>query len=587
MLLFICLCLPLYAFANNRNFTPADGYSPARELDAEFRAVVDSINFKIYDAFDGSRANSDMEAFYFDMGNRLHIESKTVTIKKRLLFKKGTEVNQELLIETERRLRKEEFLADAIIEVQRKKNGHANIRITTFDQFSTIPAWNLQKPGDEWTWFLGPVESNLLGTGQKIALIYGHEVDRNIYMLQYENKAFIWNSLELSGLAAKLSDGYKYEYSLKRPLLSKQQKWGMLLSGYGYKRDIYYYLDADKPGVARKQKASASTGTTLLFFDKSDVGPALFLRYEDVVELNVSGSLTRSFGTKHKLNLSLTINWTDIYQESGTPFLINKSLQEHSQVSEDALHKFQLDNRTDFLSGIYFSYFQNQYKTVKNFRNLKWSENLDVGFRIATGIAQNVPFLGAKNSSLYLRHLLAYVNAWKSRHFILTRLSTGYFLDYSGQLEDGTLAGVCEYQWRPSAKHASYFATQWKHYFAREEASQLVLGGEQGLNGYPNRFFAGQARLLIELEQRYFPNLEMGTVAPALAMFLNAGDAYAHYQDFEALGLHYSAGFGLRLGATRSVQQTVTHLNIAFPLDPKYRDILDTWKFTLLVKGSL
>jgi hypothetical protein len=569
----LLLPISILSAERQRAFKATEGFTQAKDLPVDFKAAVDTISYRRYDAFEGSRTNSEMEKELFKIGNKLHIISKQKTIRRRIMFKIGGEATRELLLETERRLRKEEFLAEAIIEVAQTGNNRIHVLVHTYDQFSTAPAITIQKTGDRWTYWFGLIEHNLVGSGQKIGLIYGHGIKRDYYMVDYKNKAFILNNLQLSGIGAITTDGYDYRYELALPLLSKTQTWGFSVSNYGRKYIKYIYLDADLPGQleVRKGIKAAAGEKSRLFGQPTDLSVEIH-NDTDVVDMGFTATVTRSYGLKHKLLVSPTFKWKERYQDG-------------RHIAAPA--GYELDSRNDYLAGIYISYFQRDYKTVRNFRNLKWSENLDVGFRFSSGVHKNLEFLGAGTSQLFLEHTLVYINIWKSRHFLHTSLSTGYYLGFRGDFEDGTLTHSLEYQWKPIPATSSFLSSNWKHYFAREKSTQLILGGEEGLNGYPNRFFAGQARLLIGLEQRWFPDVEFGTAVPALAVFLNAGDAFESYDEFDAEKLHYSAGLGLRIGATRSVQKVVNHINIAFPLDSKYRDLLDTWKLTVTAKGNL
>ena len=67
-----------------------------------------------------------------------------------------------------------------------------------------------------------------------------------------------------------------------------------------------------------------------------------------------------------------------------------------------------------------------------------------------------------------------------------------------------------------------------------------------------------------------FPRIEVGTVVPALAVFANAGNTFPGYSQFDPDKLHYGLGFGLRLGASKSVQKVVNHINMAWPIGEKH-----------------
>ena len=96
-------------------------------------ARVDSIIIQIHNAFDGSRVNWDFEESLFKLGNRLHINTRDKTIIKHLLFAEGDQVTREILIESEMNLRRKNFLADAIIEVEEKSGQGIVIHVTVFD----------------------------------------------------------------------------------------------------------------------------------------------------------------------------------------------------------------------------------------------------------------------------------------------------------------------------------------------------------------------------------------------------------------------------------------------------------------------
>ncbi len=588
--LFLCLSFLWInpAFGSNRSFTQTPGAVLASKLPEDFKATLIDIKIVTYDAFEGSKVNTPIEEDVFELGNKLHIKSKQKTISKRLLVSKGQQVDKEDLMESEKKLRSEEFLADAIIEVLVSDKNEASIVVHTFDQFSTTPGIGLQKPAQEWEYWFGLLESNLMGGGQKIGAFYTHTIDRNTVSAIYENKAFIKNNFKLSGRGGLSTDGYEYEYYLGLPLLSKKQKWAYNISGLGLKSNRYYYADADDPGEAER-KMQAKEAIKVFWMEDSLPSTLPVFLYRDIVDLGMSLSVTRSFGSSHKFNVSGKFSWDENYQqaENGNYLAYYNLYQNSPYVSGDFKNKYALDFRRDFLLGASFSYYQSKYKTVKNFRNVKWTEDIDVGFRFTQDIYKNLKFAGAHNSDWKLKHSLVYINAWNNMHFVNTAASLGYFWDGAETLEDGYLSHVFEYQFKPTPRLSSYFYSSWYHYFEKELSSQLYLGGEQGLSGYPNRFFSGQARYFMQLEQRYFPNLEFGTAVPALAVFLNGGDVFPTRKDFEWDELHYSAGIGLRVGATRSVQKVVNHINISFPIDGKYRDILPGWRFTVLAKTSL
>src|SRR5690606_12018017 len=143
--------------------------------------------------------------------------------------------------------------------------------------------------------------------------------------------------------------------------------------------------------------------------------------------------------------------------------------------------------------------------------------------------------------------------------------SLRHFVDENGDAANGSGAAYVEAQWKPVPAIATVLIAQYDQVFAAPDAPRLYLGEESGLLGYPNFYYAGHRRFLASAEQRLFPHWEFGTVVPALAVFVNAGNAWDAGAPRPG-DLHYAAGVGLRLGATRSVQKVVNHVNLTWPL---------------------
>jgi hemolysin activation/secretion protein len=98
---------------------------------------------------------------------------------------------------------------------------------------------------------------------------------------------------------------------------------------------------------------------------------------------------------------------------------------------------------------------------------------------------------------------------------------------------------------------------------------QLLLGGDNGLRGYPLRYQGGTGRWLVTAEQRFFTDwypFRLFNVGGAV--FYDMGKTWGHNPTGSpSLGLLKDAGFGLRLGNSRSALGNVLHVDVAFPLD--------------------
>jgi hypothetical protein len=561
----------------DRFFQPAEGFTRAKDLPEDFHGTVRSVQLDIKDAFEGSTIHSDAEAWLFDIGNKLHIESRTGTIRRRLLFREGDTLSKHLLQEAEKTLRAEEFLADAIIEVKKWEDGTVHVKVTTYDQWTTVPGFAISRLGGEWVYQFGPVESNLLGTGQRIGAFIGHDQFRDTQWLDYNNNALFPQRLRLAAHVANLSeetnsDGYNVLVSLSKPLESRTSRYAFAASMSSIRSSETVFFDANRLDELRPGYADSLSG-----------GPRTAILYSHVATHDLDLSVTRSFGYRTKFNVSPTFNRRDRYNDGA--ILQNTKLL--ANLPDYAAAK-TLDERTDDLIGVSFSLYQVKYKTVQNFNNLKWSETLETGWRLSTKFAQNQEWLGARNSDLLFSHTAVYNNAWWDAVFVNTNASMRYFLDPGGDFDDGSASAYGEMQWKPVSVTSSIFSASWTNLFASEQSQQLLLGEENGLNGYPNFYYAGQARILFEAEQRLFPTFEAGTIVPAFAVFANAGNTFPDYERLDLDKLHYSVGIGLRLGASKTVQKLVHHVNLSFPLDDEFQkgNLWDKIKYGFSIRAK-
>ena len=115
---------------------------------------------------------------------------------------------------------------------------------------------------------------------------------------------------------------------------------------------------------------------------------------------------------------------------------------------------------------------------------------------------------------------------------------------------------------------------------------QLLLGGDNGLRGYPLRYQAGTARALLTLEQRYYTKwYPFRLFHVGAAAFFDMGRTWGtDVTGLESDGLLKDVGIGLRLGSSRSSFGNVMHIDLAFPLDGG--DDIDSVQLLVQTKAS-
>jgi len=97
----------------------------------------------------------------------------------------------------------------------------------------------------------------------------------------------------------------------------------------------------------------------------------------------------------------------------------------------------------------------------------------------------------------------------------------------------------------------------------------LLLGGDSGLRGYPQRYQAGDQRVVATLEQRIYTDWYIfRLVRIGGAVFVDAGRAWKGANpNLVNGGWLADAGVGLRLAIDRAAFANVLHIDIAMPFD--------------------
>jgi hypothetical protein len=539
-----------------RFFEPTPEYRRVRDLPDSLKGRISSIEFRINDAFEGSEANTRAEEWLYDVGNKLHIDTREATVQRRLPFRAGDTVTVDALRETEKNLRAEEFLADAIIEIRRLPDSSLAVKVHTYDQWTTTLSASLGVKGGETVWWVGAVESNVLGTGQRLGFFIGHDLERDSRWIDYSNTAFTAKRLRTQAQYAWHSDGFSYALSLAKPLRTRSEKWGFTLSATGQEFSETIYLSAND--VARLEEDGAYPPNL-----EGRQGKTFSVaQWDRVATYTAYAGVTRSFGYSLKTSVTPYYERRDRYNLGA--FLVQPEM--HAALGFPG---YPLLQRHDEVLGVALSVYQYAYKTVHNFRNLKWSETLETGWRLTGKFGQSQEWLGADNSDLYFAYTGVYNNAWADAIFVNSSANFSLFLAPGGEIEAGSTSSGFEAQWKPVSLLASVLTAQYDALFAQPSGQRLYLGEESGLLGYPNFYYGGQAKFLATAEQRFFPPWEYATLAPALAVFLNAGNAWDTWRETDLSDLHYALGLGVRLGATRSTQKVVNHINLTWPLGEK------------------
>ncbi|HET7607167.1 MAG TPA: BamA/TamA family outer membrane protein, partial [Gammaproteobacteria bacterium] len=116
--------------------------------------------------------------------------------------------------------------------------------------------------------------------------------------------------------------------------------------------------------------------------------------------------------------------------------------------------------------------------------------------------------------------------------------------------------------------------------------TQVLLGGDNGLRGYPIRYQAGENSVVLNIEQRFFTDFyPWRLIRVGWAVFADIGKVTGRDpRATEPLGTLYDVGAGLRLSSPRAAGRQVLHVDLAFPL--KRHPDIDSVQFVIETKRS-
>ena len=211
---------------------------------------------------------------------------------------------------------------------------------------------------------------------------------------------------------------------------------------------------------------------------------------------------------------------------------------------------------------------EDAYVATRNLDQIGRTEDLYLGLsaRLEAGF-ESTALGSTRNGAILNGKLQAGADLGHEQYLI-------HSLGFSTRIEGDALANASldwstRYYLRESV-HRVFFAsvsgTVTSH---RDPEEQLLLGGDNGLRGYPLRYQAGDQSALVTLEQRFYTDWQpLKLFNVGAAVFVDSGRTWGR-DEFAAppAGWLTDVGVGLRLGSARSGLGNVLHIDLAFPLN--------------------
>src|SRR5689334_16413627 len=410
----------------------------------------------IFDLSDPSENN-----FFYRAANALHIKTQPWFIRSYLLFRKGDYVEARLIDETERLIRQNSTVYDVEIRPVRYENGVVDILVRTRDTWTLQPGIRVRRAGGKNTGAFNIKESNLAGTGTSLGLERSTSVDRTGTLLTLQHDHLFDGCTSIALQRARYDDGHNNSLNITRPFYALDTRWAAGASVSDFSQlDSFYQAGNNVAQYRHDQKAAGA-----------------FAGY--------SAGLVNGWARRYTAGVSYA---ADEYAfESGRP--------PPPQLPPD---------RT--LAGPFLRYevIQDDYLQTMNRDLIQRPEYLTMGFASTVQVGRSLGAFGATEQPWQIS-----ANASKGFRFQQAGhqmlASANYSTLYGSSVGDSPAMGAAVRYYAPQKEPLLfYFAASTDHVHSSNQADDLLLGGDNGLRGYPLRYQRGQHRTLFTFEERYY-----------------------------------------------------------------------------------
>lgn len=494
--------------------------------DAELEAagaVVGQVIIDARDIFDTEDPGDDKALFR--LMNKLHVRTRKPVIERQLLFAPGSPFRRQLLDESERILRRTNYLYDAQISVVACDHETVDLRVLTRDVWTLQPGISLSRSGGESRFGFDIWEENFLGRGGSVRYQRRITEERTSTEIGFADQNLGGRWIALDTAVADNSDGHLFRLSLERPFYALDTRWAVGGQFVDERRDDDVFSLGDEIGAYRQSLTyldlyhGRSSGLVDGWVRRWLIG----LVYDDRIFANSNDSLDPALIPQDRKL---------VY-----PYL-------EYQVIED------------------------RFARVANLDQIHRTEDVLLGADLRFRLGLVSEGLGSDRNGLVFS-ALGIRGYGDPEHMLWSFSAYGTGRVESDGLQNTLAGGSARWYLRQSDRRLLFATLRGDVSEQLDLDNPLEIGGDNGLRGYPLRYQRGDGRMLFTLEQRYFTDYYLWRLfRVGHAIFFDIGRVWGENPfGGENLGWLRDVGFGLRLASTRSSSGRMLHLDLAFPLD--------------------
>lgn len=486
-------------------------------------ATIGEVRINVQDIFDTADPKEDK--LLFRWANALHIQTRPRVIEHALLFKTGDKLTVRALEETERVLRGNRYLYDVQFRVLAVRDNVVDIEVATRDTWTLDPSGSFGRAGGANSSRVGIKEYNLLGTGVLVGLGRTRNVDRSGTEFTFANeRAFgTWTSLNFSH--ASNSDGRRDAAAVVRPFYALDTRWA---AGVTVERDD-------------RVDSIYGAGKVLSQYRHDERRAEIFGGW--------SAGLIDGWAQRWSLGVGLQ--------------------QDRYALQPDAVAPAALPEDEKLVAPfVRYELLEDRYEREFNRNQIGRPEFFAFGLRARAQLGWAATGLGStRDALLYAASVSRGFEPMPDQILLASAELSGRLL--GGQVSQQRL-GMQVRWFVPHHGRWAFYAGATADALTNPAAAEvLLLGGEEGLRGYPLRYQSGTRRALFSVEERYFSDLFVWRLfRVGAAAFVDVGRAWGGGSlNAQNPGWLSNVGFGLRIANSRSAFNNVLHVDLAFPLN--------------------
>jgi hypothetical protein len=484
-------------------------------------ARIGRIDIQVDDVFENAASLSAP----YRLANGLHVSTHDKTVRQQLLFRSGEPFHRRVLDETERLLRARRYLNDATVtSVRYNDDNTVDVLVRVHDVWTLSPGFSFGRKGGENNTRMKFEDSNFLGLGKQVSLARSNDVDRTSWRLAYLDPHFLGSWWTLSSAYSSMSDGTEQALSLSRPFYALDSRWSANVGASNEDSSISRY----------------SLGKRIERFNMAEK------------QLEFGGGISSG------LHDGWTLRYLGGFRYDARSFTPRM----------DEPNAALPDDRTVAYPWVGIEVIEDNYLSTRNLDQIGRTEDVYLGrsARLEAGFASTA-FGSTRDAFILNGELQAGADLHEERYLINT-------LSWHGRLEDGQLTNAVldansRFYLRQSERSVLFASVTAALTSRLDPETQLLLGGDNGLRGYPLRYQAGTTHALVTLEERFYSSWQpLKLFNVGAAVFFDAGRAWGQDEHAAAPeGWLKDVGVGLRLGSARSGLGNVLHIDLAMPLD--------------------